>query len=186
MSAALANYAASRLGEKAAYLELNGSGEIGLWKEAREKGYFTDLSVHYYPNFKKEEIPVILNRDYDRIIMDFGENYAGFREELLRCDRKVFLLSLNFWQKPAAQKLAGALQGERWAGIRPLYAGTGAQEPVKREIEKEYGIRVSELPFIKDPRRIRTEEFACMDLVLGRSVAKTKRKKMRIPFYRTK
>lgn len=181
---ALANYAASGLDEKTAYLELNGHGEIGNWKHAGKDGYFTDLKIHYYPNLKKEAIPIILNRDYERIIMDFGDAYDAFREEMLRCERKVFLLNLNFWQKYAAEKMADSIQGKNWGGIQPFYASMGAQEEVKKAMEKEYGMRIYEIPFIPNSKHVRAEEFECMDFILGRSVAKTKRKKSLIPFKR--
>lgn len=184
MSVALANYAASALGEKTAYLELNKHDEIRHWKNAGENGYFKDSCIHYYPNLNKEEIPIILNRDYERIIMDFGDAYAGFREEMLRCGRKVFLLNLNFWQKFAAEKMADSVLEKEWGGIQPFYASANMQKSVKREMEKEYGIQILEIPFLENPKCVRTDAFACMDIILGRSAAKTKRKKSLIPFQR--
>ena len=89
---ALANYLASGLGEKTAYLELCGHGEVSHWKETNPKGYFTDIKIDYYPDLKREQIPILLNHPYEKIIMDFGDAYLNFREELLRCDGKIFLL----------------------------------------------------------------------------------------------
>ena len=186
LSVALANYAASGLGEKTAYLELNGHKQIGHWKNAGEDGYFQDLRVHYYPNLKKEEIPIILNRDYDRVIMDFGDAYASFREDLLRCGRKVFLLNLSRWQKFEAEKMINSVQRKDWGGIQPVYASVNAQKEIKREIERKYGTQIESIPLLPDPGRIHSNDFACMELILGYPAAKVKRKKSLIPFRRKK
>ena len=173
----MANYAASGLGEKTACLELNGHGELSHWKEYNCKGYFSDFGVHYYPEFKQEQIPVFTTRNYQKVIMDFGDAYVSFREEILRCDRKVFLLNLNPWQKFAAEKMADTIQNKNWGGIQPLYASVNAQKDVKEEMEKKYKIQVTDIFSIPNPKRIRTESFSCMDFILGYSNANTKRRK---------
>ncbi len=68
--------------------------ELSRWKTPGKSGYFTEKGVHFYPNVKREDIPILLNRDYKRLIFDFGEKYLFFREEILRCDRKIFLLNI--------------------------------------------------------------------------------------------
>ncbi len=181
LSVALANYAASGLGEKTACLELGGHGELANWKMAEEEGYFTDQKIHYYPDVKKEQIPIILNRGYERIIMDFGDAYVSFREELLRCDRKVMLLNLNPWQEFAARRMLDAMGRKDWGNIKPLYAGRNAQKACKKTLEREYGVTILEIPLIPEPGRIRADEFSCMDLILGRAAGKNKRRKSRMP-----
>lgn len=181
LSVALANYAASGQGEKTAYLELGGHGEIAHWKKKNEKGYFTDLGIHYYPDFKREQIPILLNQEYEKIIMDFGDAYLSFREELLRCDKKVFLLNLNPWQEFAAKKLLDNLQNKDWGGIRPLYAGVNVQKTQIQNVEKNYKIQIMKIPIIENPKCIQTEEFSCMDFILEDAAAKIKRRKSLIP-----
>ena len=46
LSIALANYAASGLGEKTACLELSRHGELRHWKAVNEKNYFTDAGIN--------------------------------------------------------------------------------------------------------------------------------------------
>ncbi len=182
---ALANYAASGLGEKTAYLELGGHGEIAHWKPANEKGFFTDAGICYYPDFKREQIPILLNQGYEKIIMDFGDAYLSFREELLRCDQKVFLLNLNPWQKYAAKKLISTVRNEDWGGMNPLYAGVNVEETVKRSAEREYGVQIVKIPILPNPKCIRSAEFSCMNLILESAAAKAKRKPL-IPIRRKK
>lgn len=178
---ALANYAASGLGEKTACLELGGQQEFGRWKTAGREGYFTEAGIDYYPGLDKTQIPMLLNCGYEIIIMDFGDDYRNASGELLRCDRKIILLSLNPWQEFAARKLVQTVQSAEWGNAVPVYAGVHIQKPVKKALEKEFGISVLTLPVIPDPVCIRAEEFPCMDLILGRRTENNKRKKARIP-----
>ena len=183
---ALANYAASGLGEKTAYLELCGHGELSHWKEINRNGYFTDLKIDYYPDLKREEIPILMNRQYEKMIMDFGDAYLNFREELLRCDLKIFLLNLNPWQKFAAEKMIHATEEERWGKIEPFYISVNAQKDVKKKVEKKYAIEIMDLPLMLNPRSIPAEMFPCMDSILGSSIARKKRKKSLISIGRKK
>lgn len=186
LSVALANYAASGLGEKTAYLELCGHGEISHWKEINQKGYFTDIKIDYYPDLKREQIPILMNCPYERLIMDFGDAYLNFREELLRCSRKIFLLNLNPWQKFAAEKMIRATEEERWGNIEPFYLSVNGQKDVKKKVEKKYAVEVMEVPLIPNPRHIPAENFPCMDSILGNPTARKKRKKTLIPIGRKK
>lgn len=184
LSVALANYAASGLGKKTACLELNGHGEMRRWKEAKEGGYFEDGGIQYYPDVKEEQIPILLNRAYDTILMDFGDAYEQFRMEMLRCERKVFLLNLNPWQTFAAEQMICAVKEERWGGIQPFYAGMHMQKAIREALEQKYSIKIAEVPFLPDARSIPADAFSCLDAVLGRQPAATKRKKSRKPFWK--
>lgn len=186
LSVALANYAVSGLGKKTAYLELHANGEIAHWKMAGTKGYFTDKKIHYYPKLERGQIPILLNDDYECVIMDFGDEYISFREEMLRCDRKVFLLNINLWQNFYAKKLLDVVQKEDWGNIQPLYASANAQKKLKREMEKSYGIQIENIPLIQDPACITSDKFACLDRILGHSAAKAKRKNLPIPIWKKK
>lgn len=181
LSIALANYAASGLGEKTACLELNRHGELSHWKAVNEKNYFTDAGISYYPDVQKDKIPILLNRDYDKIIMDVGDAYIEFREELLRCDQKIVLLNLNPWQEFAAERLIRMMQSEDWGGIKPVFAGVFIEDAVRKKFEKTYGIQMLKIPWIPDPRCIHTEDFSCMEYLLN-AIGKGKRKKSRLPF----
>ena len=181
---ALANYAAGGLGEKTAYLEICGHGEISHWKEINKDGYFTDQGVCYYPNLKKEQIPILLNHGYERIIMDFGDEYIAFREELLWCERKVFLLNLNPWQEFDAKKMINNVKDKSWGEAQPVYAGRNAQKAIKKAVEKECKIAVKEIPLIEDPRQVKEEAFSFMDFILGTPAKTVKKRKSLLPIKR--
>lgn len=186
LSVALANYAASGLGKKTAYLELHANGEIAHWKKAGAEGYFIDKKIHYYPKLKREQIPILLNCDYECVIMDFGDEYICFRKELLCCDKKVFLLNLNLWQNFYAKKLLDMIRKEEWGNIQPLYASANVQKKMKLDLENDYGIQIEKIPFIPDPVCIKSDIFACFDRILGHSAVKAKRKNLPIPIWKKK
>lgn len=184
MSVALANYAASGLGERTACVELGGRGEFRYWKKAGNEGYFVDQGICFYPDFPKEKIPILMNRGYESIILDFGESYLDCREEILRCHRKVFLLNLNPWQKEAARRLLAAVQGEEWGNIVPYYAGLHMDSKLRTALEREFHINIEELPVIRQPLRVEAELFSCMDRILARSISGPFKKKLLIPIRR--
>lgn len=184
MSVALANYAASGLDEKTAYVELSGHGELKNWKEAGIAGYFSDQEVCFYPDFSREKIPLLLNYGYETVILDFGEAYESYREEILRCHRKIFLLNLNPWQKSAAEKMVDTVQGENWGNIHPYYASVHAGTTEKKAVETEFGIHIDEIPVIQNPRCVEAELFSCMNQILDRRDFATAKKKRLIPIKR--
>lgn len=150
------------------------------------KGYFTDLKIDYYPDVTREQIPILMNRQYENIIMDFGDAYLNFREELLRCDRKIFLLNLNFWQKFAAEKMICATEEERWGGIEPFYISVNAQKDIKKKVETKYAVKIMDAPLLPNPRSVPAEIFPCMDSILGNPIARKKRGKSLITIRRKK
>lgn len=175
LAISLANYGASGRLEKCAYIEADGHGELSHWRKPGELGFFEEKRVHYYPDVKKEDIPIILNRDYEKVIFDFGEKYLSFREEILRCDQKIFLLNLNVWQKFAAGRLLMELKEQDWDSITPLFASSFASETVKSQIEREYQIKVLKLSGLEDAFRVHSQSFSLMNRLLGESIP-TKRK----------
>lgn len=138
-------------------------------------GFFEEKRVHYYPDVKKEDIPIILNRDYEKVIFDFGEKYLSFREEILRCDQKIFLLNLNIWQKFAAERLLLELKEQDWDSVTPLFVSFHDNEKVKSQIEREYQIKVLKLSGIEDAFGVSAQSFSLMNRLLGESIP-TKRK----------
>ena len=133
LAVSLANYASSGLLEKSAYIEAGGQGELTRWKTPGKSGYFTEKGVHFYPNVKREDIPILLNRDYKRLIFDFGEKYLFFREEILRCDRKIFLLNISHCGKAGAG-VSGGRVGESYAPVCQCLCFPKGKKPNRRSI----------------------------------------------------
>lgn len=180
LAVSLANYTASGLGEKTAYIEASGHGEMSHWKNPGEMGYFTEKRVHYYPDVKRKDIPIILNRDYERVFFDFGEKYLLYREEILRCDIKIFLINLNIWQIFAAKKMLKELKEPEWGGLEPLIASAFVFPKEKQKIEKEFHISIIEIPKIPDSFAIPGRLFAIMKQLLAYTVTEKKKRSLKL------
>lgn len=176
----MANYAASGLGEKTACVEIHGHGQLSQWKTAGSKGYFKDKSVYYYPDFHKDRIPILLNSDYERIILDFGDAYIDCRKEIMRCDRKIFLLNLNPWQQSAAKYLIRTVKKEEWGHIQPVFGSVKASKEVRMAVEKEFQIHIEAIPLLEESCCIPGEAFSGLNHLIGFTAAK-KRNRLRIP-----
>ncbi len=150
------------------------------WKSAGEMGYFTEKGVHYYPDVKRRDIPIILNRDYQRVIFDFGEKYLLYREEILRCDIKIFLMNLNIWQIFAAKKMLRELKEPEWGEVEPLFASAFASPKEKQKIEKEFHVSVTEITNIPDSFAIPGSLFATMNRLLAYTVSEKKKRSLKL------
>jgi len=108
----LAFYMGEELGKKTAYVECNHNHDMGLlqasyeWNEADEFS-FTFHRITCYKDMGPNRIPEILSDDYECVIIDFGMDFAGNREEFLRCGRKVILTGQAEWE---LRKLESFLQ----------------------------------------------------------------------------
>lgn len=160
-----------------------GHGQLSQWKKANDEGYFMEQGIYYYPDFGKDKIPMLLNMEFDKIIMDFGDAYLSYREEIMRCDRKIFLLSLNPWQNFAAKYLVRTVKNEEWGGIQPVFGAVAASEGIKREVEREYQIHIRHVPVLPEPCCIPGSAFADLGALLS-SASVQKEKKLRIPIIR--
>lgn len=168
------------MGEKTAYVEVGGHDELGRWNLPAEEGYFQYQGVYYYPKFQKEKIPVLLNQDYEKIIIDFGDEYQMFRDEILRCDVKIFFLNLNPWQYFAAEKLLNELEKAEWGNITPIFASVAAVEKEKKRAEHMFGIRIEQIPIINNPLCVEMIQFSCLEQILRFPAAKKRRKRLRM------
>lgn len=105
LSIALCNYCVSKRKKTCAYLELHRRNEISqlitethLLDCLRGHSYFRLHGVDFYPAVDIEDIPALLNLDYDYLILDAGAMNEGFFSEFLRCDRKLIVGSLAPWK----------------------------------------------------------------------------------------
>lgn len=167
LAIALCNYCASKQKKKCAYLELHSRNDIShLFTEA--KPYTSDAvsrprirfrGVDYYPAVRIDEVPTLLNRGYDCLVLDAGTSEEGMVSEFLRCDRKLILGSLAPWKswkyEAFFQKFTDDINlGE---GFDYLVQTGSAKELAS--FSKTHHINMQVVPFIKDPFHIEKELF---------------------------
>lgn len=151
----LAFYMGEECGKQTAYLECNDHQDMIAiyssyqWKKEEEDSFFFHR-VTCYPQVTSDQIPAIMNEDYDCIIIDFGCDYQSSKEELLRCHKKIVIGGraswegvslLNFWDETKA--LPGGLS---WQYFIPQ-----ASNKLIKEVKKEVKREISAVPFIEEP-----------------------------------
>lgn len=177
LAIALCNYCASKQRKTCAYLELHARNEISqlvsethLLSSSKSLNHRKELNrvlrarfqifgVDYYPAVTTDEIPALLNLDYDYLILDTGSLEDGMLSEFLRCDRKLILGSLSPWK---SWKYEAFFQ----KFTKNINLGKGfdylVQMGIKNELaffSKKHHIKMQVVPFIKNPFHIEKELF---------------------------
>lgn len=156
----LANYLAGVPGHKTALLEWNPHRDLARMEavcmgKRSDRKEFRVLDVLYVKDAGMEELVSCMNRQYERIIIDFGDSFCKNRTEFLRCDRKIVLLSFCEWQMERCLEFAAeaAMEPkESWE----FYAVFGSEES-RMEVRKKLGLPVQKVPFSADAFTITRE-----------------------------
>ncbi len=160
LAIALCNYCTSKQKKKCAYLELHARNEISqLVPEAKLSIPIRLCGVDYYPAVAAGEVPALLNRGYDCLVLDVGTPDEGMISEFLRCDRKLILGSLAPWKswkyEALFQKFADGISlGEGFDYL----VQTGSTKELA-SFSKTHHIKMQLVPFIKNPFHIEKELF---------------------------
>lgn len=192
LAIALCSYCVSKKQKRAAYLELHERNEIARvlpdadfsailnrHAKARAKAsslpgttmqeplFFSLRGVDYYPHVSYRDVPLLLNRDYDYLIMDLGCMEEADLSEFLRCDIKFILGSLAPWKIWKYEKFLKRLNHSVNLGEGCNYlVQMGTSHDISR-FSKANHIAVREVPFIKDPFRIEKQLFLFFEDLLA-------------------
>lgn len=82
-------------GKKVAYAEMNDSGCL---RQATETFGDKIKKIFSIYDMTEADIPTLLLKEYDYIIVDFGKTFDLNRENFLRCNRKIAVGSLSWWK----------------------------------------------------------------------------------------
>lgn len=192
LAVALSSYCVSKQQKRAAYLELHERNEIArvlpdadfsavLRRHAKarcqalshsgtakqEPLFFSLRGVDYYPHVSYRDVPLLLNRDYDYLILDLGSFKEAELSEFLRCDIKFILGSLAPWKAWKYEKSLEQLNYSVNLGEGCNYlVQMGTSYDISR-FSKANGIAMREVPFIKNPFRIEKELFLFFEELLA-------------------
>lgn len=108
---------------------------------------FGILEVDYYADAGAKELADCMNRDYRRILIDFGEITGEGICECARCDRKVIVGAFSEWQAEAFLELVRREAGrdKSWR-----YAAAFGSEETRKECEKTFKAEILRVPLSVD------------------------------------
>ena len=127
-----------------AFLKADGKEDSRSFKK---KDHFRLLGVDYYYNGDPAVLAACMEKDYQEILIDFGEIREEIFPEWLRCTKKVLIADLSEW------KLNGflGLLAEKGETVREGICMTAfGSEITKREIERQFHISLKQIPLSAD------------------------------------
>lgn len=154
-SVLLANYQEGVRNKKTAVLEWNDSGDFEQIETVyckksvlnRHTKTFKLLEVSYVKKAGRKELLECVNLDFEIIVIDFGSNFEKFKEEFLRCDRKIVIGSFCGWKVGAFTKLI--INKKREEGKWEFLALPGNKDMMK-DFSKTLHISVEQIPKAED------------------------------------
>ncbi len=153
----LAFYLSEELGKKTAFLECNNHQDMDLIQKAyewssEETASFCFRNLTCYKRISPKQIPDIIGQDFDYIIIDFGTDWLGNREEFLRCSLKAVFAGRSEW---GLQKLLSFIRNneltrgsDTWYYLIPQ-----AEDRMIKRFKKETYYRICAVPYTDEPTR---------------------------------
>lgn len=149
----LLNYLAGFRRKKAALLEFNGSGALEMLEKVcigcigQEKPCRI-LEADYYKSAGQKELAEVLSREYEEILIDFGNMEEGDWAGFLRCDRQFLIGSFSEWQQERFREFElkkRPVGRKSWQSL----AAFGSEE-TRKEFMRRYRIFAERIPFSAD------------------------------------
>lgn len=151
----MANYMVSVCRFRCAVLEWNEHGDFERMERickgsVSEKNYFSVLDVDYYKCSGPEKLLFCMSEGYDRIIIDFGDDFFKQKIEFLRCDKKHVIAALSEWQIEGFLEFVREMKAE--AGYKSWnYVVSFGSEETRRQIKKKLKLPIRRIPLSEDP-----------------------------------
>lgn len=131
--------------------------------EDKENG-FSLFGTDYYTMANDSQLSWIYAENYDYVIIDFGAEYEKHIEEILRCNMKLVLGSVNLWRYEEYLKLCRYLEkipgSDRW-----LHIVNGNKDDVKNHLKKQSLVGMKRV-MISDPYVIENEQMEFFQKIL--------------------
>lgn len=152
-----ANYLTSFLQHKNAVIEWNRHGDFERLKRTflpekgkelpETKGAFQLLNVDYYGQGDSHVLAYCMERDYDEILLDFGEMREEIRTDWLRCETKILTVSLADWKLESFLEflIRQEMPGKGWKIMTAF-----GSETTRKEIERQFRISIEKIPLSED------------------------------------
>lgn len=152
-SVMLLNYLAGFQRRKAVLLEFNRSGAFEMLEKVctgktQPNKEFRILDADYCKDAGRKELAEMLGRNYEDILIDFGNAEEADWAEFLRCDKRFLIGSFSEWQQEHFRELElrkRTVEKKSWKSL----AVFGSEE-TRKEFRRRYRIHAGRIPFSAD------------------------------------
>ncbi len=152
---ALANFISLESGGEVQLLDVSKTGQLAHVPTTADGKLF---GVEYFVDVQKKQIPSLMSRDHDYMILDLGSSREDNYAEFLRCTKKIVVGSFCLWKRQAYDDLMQFVKNEASYTDWEFCELFGKKED-KKEFKKKYGVPLRTIPFLRDPYHLRQEDF---------------------------
>lgn len=159
LGVAMMEYSLRYRRRRTAYVELSGNHEIEQLQDLAGKKFHYPGHAMFFPNQSDRSPGEWLQSDCDTYIVDGGSDFYRSKNEFMRCDKKLVLMSLSPWKNQEVEQFMTYIyEGEKWGSSVTLLAHLGNKED-KKEFQKKYKIPIYCSPYIEDPFRLKKADI---------------------------
>lgn len=161
-----ANYLSSYERKRVCYVEM-GTDRNVITMESDETVLFEKTvgfsmkGLDFFPNATNDDISCIRKRDYDAIVIDAGvmsvESIPGNG-----FDNLFVLGSLRPWKKASYYSFVNEMQNNNLDILQGTFYGSLLLKDEKKEFDKKFSIAIKELPLLKNPFHLSSNDINFM------------------------
>ncbi|MGN0341975.1 MAG: hypothetical protein ACI4DO_04200 [Roseburia sp.] len=151
LGVAMMEYSLRYRRSRTAYVELSGNHEIEQLQEVAGRKFHYAGRASFFPNQSGNSPGEWMQTECDTYIVDAGSDFYRSKNEFMRCDRKLVLMSLSPWKNQEVEQFMTYIyKGEKWGNSVTLFAHLGNKKD-KKDFQKKYKIPIFCCPYIEDP-----------------------------------
>ena len=164
---ALSNYINNKLGEKAAYIELNGTDEIASLSKKKEKHPFSYYGIAMYPSVTMRNLEKIFSFQFSYFILDMGAWNPNTISPFWRSDLCLIMCSLSLWQMPNFKEFQKKLPDNNMMNQEKVkfLANLGIKEQLAAFSKKSFP-DVRCFPYLPEPFRLTPQDWPFFETLL--------------------
>lgn len=165
----LANYLANGLGKKVAVIELNTNKDFMRIRHQshliyHDTEWFTYCGIDFYQNGTSVTVQQLNKKEYDYLIMDMGNQYSEYENELAGNSQKIIVADMELWK---IGKLYHYLSVEdRDRTDSDTYVSVTYQSQLAKKLKREFKVEIQQVPLERNPFAIRGENLTWFQRLL--------------------
>ncbi len=166
---AVSNFLANKQFSSVAYLEVNSTNEIHNLNTRNGNNHFKYLGIDFYSAVTLDDLPALLQKNYDYFVLDFGVTNHYTNLEFMRCSLKLAICDLSSWHHSDLISFThNYLNNIRENVILLGNPGKINQNSLHFEYNKAAGCRILRIPFFENPFQLTSQYFGFLKKITER------------------